>query len=280
MEILDSLKEKPPRKMSFLAAIKVLFEDYTVQVGGAILVVGLFFTQLSVGQSEFMEVINISGDWEQTSGRVVESSAIKDDFWRFKFEITVEGKMYEGISYGLLSEEEVRNCIVEYRTFNPRRSRIVGSSAELFPALAGYCLLAPLLGLIILLIGLKKQFRALYLLKYGIVSQGKTLSVTPVTAAGGGRAYRFVFEFNVNDKSYEATCISKEMETVEDDNLYNVLYNEKNPSKNIVYDALGHVPEIGQLRDIKEGNPAATFYVGLTIIGFIANLYLYYLWYW
>lgn len=284
MEILDyksSLKEGPPRKISFWATIKVLFDDYTTQVGGAILVVGLFFMQLSVGQSMFMELINVHGEWVETSGRLVEYSEPGRNFFRYGFEFTVEGKVYKGTSYGNpRKDEKTENCLIEYREYNPRRSRVVGTSAELYPVLAVCCLLLPLLGLIIMLIGLRKNIKALFLLKYGIVSQGKTLSVTPIAASGGGRAYRFVFEFIVDGKRYEASCLSKDKETVEDDDLYNVLYKETDPSKNIVYDALGHIPEIGQLENVKEGNLASKFYLGLIFLGLIANVYLYYLWYW
>lgn len=284
MEILDyknSLREGPPRKVSLASTIKVLFDDYTVQVGAAILMVGIFFMQISVGQSLFVELVNFNGDWVQTNGRLMDSENYTPDRYKHVFEFSVDNELYEGTSYGIMGiREATENCLVEYRAYNPRRSRVVGTSAEVFPALAGCCLLAPLLGLVILLIGLRKKFKALYLLKYGLVTQGKTLSVTSVMASGGGRAYRFVFEFKVNDKTYEASCISKEKERVEDDDLYNVLYKENNPSKNIVYDALGHVPEIGKLGDIKEGNPASTFYLGLIFIMLLVNLYFYSKWYW
>lgn len=284
MEILDyknSLREGPPRKVSLYSVIKVLFDDYTVQVGGAILMVGILFMQLSVGQSLFVEVVNFNGDWVQTSGRLLDNSSYRPDRYRHTFEFTVDNEVYKGVSYGEMGvREATENCLIEYREFNPRRSRVVGSSAEVFPALAGCCLLAPLLGLIILLIGLRKKIRALYLLKYGLVTQGKTISVKPVMASGGGRAYQFVFEFKVNEKTYEASCISKEKERVEDDDLYNVLYKANKPNKNIVYDALGHVPEIGKLGDIKEGNPASTFYLGLIFVMLLVNTYFYYQWYW
>lgn len=284
MDILDykdSLREGPPRKISFSSVIKVLFSDYTVQVGGAILMVGIFFMQISVGQSLFMEYVNVNGDWVETNGRLTDHSTYTPDRYRHLFEFTVNDQLYEGISYGELGKREAtENCLIEYRASNPRRSRVVGTEAEVFPALAGCCLLAPLFGLIILLIGLRQKIRALYLLKYGLVTQGKTVNVKPVMASGGGRAYRFVFEFKVNDMTYEASCISKDKERVEDDDLYNVLYKENNPSKNIVYDALGHIPEIGKLADIEEGNPASTFYLGLTFIMLFANLYLYSQWYW
>lgn len=292
MDILDNanyLKEGPPRKVSFFSAIKVLFDDYTVLVGAGILTVGLFFTQLSVGQSKFMELINISGDWEQTNGRLINysmhGSNESGDFYRYSFEITVGGKLYQGTSYGAMPQDGVKEgmpeeCLVEYRASNPRRSRIVGTSAELYPVLAACFLLLPLLGLVILLIGLKKNVRALYLLKYGILSQGKTISTKPVAAIKGERAYKFVFEFDVNNKTYEASCLTKEKERVEDDELYNILYKENNPSNNIVYDALGHIPEMGKLGEIKQGNPASKFYLGLIFIGLISNIYLYWAWYW
>jgi hypothetical protein len=285
LDYKDSLREGPPRKISFFSTVKVLFDDYTVQIGGAVLALGLFFMQLSVGQSKFMELINISGDWEQTSGRFIKGSqrvsSRGNELFKHQFEFSVEGKLYKGTSYGPLKKaDRTENCLIEYREFNPRRSRVVGTEAELHPALAACFLLLPFLGLIIMAIGLKGNLRALFLLKYGIVSQGKTLSVTPVAASGGGRAYRFVFEFKVNDNVYEANCLTKEKEIVEDDDLYNVLYNEKNPSKNIVYDALGHIPAIGRLGNVKEGNPASTFYLGLIFISLLANIYLYYQWYW
>lgn len=287
MEILDYkhyLREAPPRKVSFFAAMKVLFDDYTVLIGISILMVGLLFSQLSVGQSKFMEYINFSGDWVQTNGRLVEYSIHGKkglrDFYRYDFEITVEGKLYEGTSYGTFLEGGATvDCLVEYRRFNPNRSRIVGTSAELYPALAACFLLLPLIGLIIMLIGLKKSSRILFLLKYGILSQGKTLSVKPIAALGGGRAYKFVFEFEVNNKQYKASCLTQEKERVEDDELYNILYNKKNPNKNIVYDALGHIPELGKLSDVKEENPASKFYLGVILISFMLNIYIYWSWY-
>lgn len=288
MEILDNayyLNGVPPRKISFWAAMKVLFDDYTVQIGTGVLAVGLIFTQLSVGQSKFMELINISGEWEQTGGRLVEYSmhgknGVKD-FYSYDFEFTVEDILYKGTSYGTVLEGGAReDCVVEYRRFNPRRSRIVGTSAELYPVLAVCFLLLPLFGLIIMSIGLSKKIKVLRLLKYGILSQGKTQGVKRIAALGGGRAYKFVFEFKAKDKSYEASCVTQEKERVEDDELYNILYDENNPNKNVVYDALGHVPEVGKLGDIKQENPASKFYLGVIFISLIINLYLYWSWYW
>ena len=151
-----------------------------------------------------------------------------------------------------------------------------------FPPRFPLLLLLPLIGLIIMSIGLKKNFRALYLLKYGILSQGKTINIKPVISleGGGGRAYNFVFEFKVKDKTYEASCITKEKERVEDDELYNILYDKRNPNRNIVYDALGHVPEIGQLGKIKQENPSSVFYLGIIFISLMINIYLYWSWYW
>jgi hypothetical protein len=284
MEILDSkthLRKGPPRKVSFWAAVKVLFDDYTVQIGIGILAVGMIFTQLSVGQSQFMELINLSGEWQETPGGLVEKKMLKDDFWKYTFEFVVDGEAYKGTSYGLLKRDELNECLVEYRQFNPRRSRIVGSSAELYPPFAASFLLLPFIGLIIISIGLKKNFSALYLLKYGILSQGKTINIKPVISLeGGGRAYNFVFEFKVKEKTYEASCITKEKERVEDDELYNILYDKRNPTRNIVYDALGHIPEIGQLGKIKQENPSSVFYLGIIFISVMINIYLYWSWYW
>jgi hypothetical protein len=288
MEILDSkihLKEDPPRKISFLANIKVLFDGYAVEIGASVLGIGLILTQLFVGQSKFMEIVDLNGDWVETSGRLVEHSIYgrdrMEDLYIYHFEFTVEDEFYEGTCTGTFLRGGMREeCLIEYRSLNPNRSRIVGTGGELYTSLVACFLFLPLLGLVFILIGLKNNYKTLFLLKYGILSQGKTQSAKKVAALGGGIAHEFVFEFKVEGKSYEASCVTKKKERVEDDALYNILYDTDNPNKNIVYDALGHIPETGKLAAIKQENPISVFYWGLTFVTFIINMVIYCLWYW
>lgn len=169
--------------------------------------------------------------------------------------------------------------MIEYRAKNPRRSRIVGTSSEGFPALAACFLFLPLLGVIFIIIGLKKNFKILFLLKNGIFAKGKTLLIKPTVALGAGQAYKFLFEFDVNNKTYQATCVTKETEKVEDEALYKILYKESNPSVNLVYDVLEHIPEIGKLGEIKQKHPSSIFYLGIIGISLLVNVYIYWSWY-
>jgi hypothetical protein len=288
MEILDSkihLQEDPPRKVSFLATMRVLFDGYAVEIGASVLGIGLILAQLIVGQSKFMEMINLNGDWVQISGRLLEHSISgkdgMEDIYIYDFEFILEDELYEGTCSGPFLRGGMREeCLIEYRSLNPNRSRIVGTGGELYTSLVAYFLLLPFLGLVFMLIGLKNNYKTLFLLKYGILSQGKTLIAKKVAALGGGVAHKFVFEFKVKDKSYEASCITKQKERVEDDELYNILYDTDNPNKNVVYDALGYIPETGKLEEIKQENPISMFYWGVTFITLVINIVIYLTWYW
>lgn len=279
--ILDdpySFREKSPRSLNIFTIIQVLFGGFSVQFGSLFFWFGMIFTFIFVGQSELVYLFTIDGDWVETTGLVesIERTGVTvndQPYYKFNFKFTVDGKELSGASMGPRGTiMEGESAAVEYTSLNTDRARIIGTTTKSFPVWTALVLIFPLIGFILMAIGFRENIKALKMLRVGVFTRGKKLSKTATnTIINNRRVYAFEFTFQVAKKPYIATCKTDLTELVEDEELEKILYNPKNPSQNLVYDAMGAAPAIDESGRITQSGILALRYLLGTIIGLLIN---------
>lgn len=279
----ETLRERPPRYLSLLTRINVLFGGFYIQFGSVFFWFGMIFVLIFVGQSPAIHLFSFDGDWRKTEGLLLEINdghgAVNDEpIYEYVFSYNANGQSFTGKSNATFSGEKETTIVqVEYKTGNPARSRIVGMRSELFPAWVVFIVIIfPAIGFLFLFLGFKKNIKALQLLINGTFTRGKMLSYEPTNAAINDQTvYAYEFEFLANNKTYIAECETHLTERVEDEETEKVLYDKANPKFNVVYDAMGAAPRIDRFGKIEQSNLLNLKVLISTIIGLLVNGLIY-----
>lgn len=283
----DTLREGPPRYLSILTRINVLFGGFAVQFGSIFFWFGMVFVLVFVGQSEAVHWFSADGEWVETEGILLEinetSSEINDEYvYEYVFSYNVNGQSLRGESNATFGGETEGNFVnIEYKSDDPIRSRIIGMTTEMFPGwVALIVLIFPLIGFFVLFFGFKENLKALQLLRNGSFARGKMLSYEATnTSINDETVYAYKFEFSARNKMYVAECKTHLTERVEDEETEKILYYEADPTFNLVYDAMGAAPEIDRFGKIKQSNILALKVLVSTVIGLLINGLLFFFMY-
>lgn len=289
MNILDqeTLRETPPRYLSLLTRINVLFGGFYVQFGSIFFWFGMIFVLIFAGQSSAIHLFSFEGEWRETEGLLLEindghGEVNEEPIYEYVFSYSANGQSFTGKSNSTFSGEEETTIVqIEYKTGNPTRSRIVGMRSELFPAWVVLLVIVfPGIGFVFLFLGFKKNIKALQLLINGTFTRGKMLSYEPTnTSINDQTVYAYKFEFHASNKTYIAECKTHLTERVEDEETEKVLYDKADPKFNLVYDAMGAAPKIDRFGKIEQSNLLALKVLISTIIGLLVNGLLFLLMY-
>lgn len=236
------------RTISIFTAIKVLFGGATVQI--ASLVFWIIASGLLGYISNYGTGINLGhGAWTPTQGLYVGGEytnvTVNDEpIFAYYFSYSVNEQSYQGVSYdysGKLEKEAIVD--VEYRANRPAQARIKGMDES--PTghwLMWIFALVSLVPLSILFWGFRQNQKYLYLLKKGGMAQGTYLRSTPTnTSINEQTVYKYEFSFEVNGKTYTATCKTHLYDRVEDEETETILYDPRDPSYNMVSDAISNI---------------------------------------
>lgn len=236
------------RKVSIFTKIKVLFGGARVQIGSllfwiiasVILVyIGNYGLGLNLGQGEWVSTQGLYLGIEETNVIVNE-----EPVYGYYFSYSVDGQSYQGISYDYYKELGSEAVVdAEYRANQPKIARIKGMDES--PTGHGliwiFCLVS-LIPLGILLWGLRSNQKYLYLLQKGAMAEGTYLRSTRTNITINEQVvYRYEFSFEVNGRTYTATCQTHQYDRVEDEEKETILYDPNDPTYNMVSDAVSKI---------------------------------------
>jgi len=275
----DTLREGPPRRLSILTRINVLFGGFSIQFGSIFFWFGMIFVLAFVGQSEMIHWFSADGEWVETEGLLLEindgSGEVNNEpIYEYVFSYSAEGQSFTGKSNAAFGGEEEGSIVqVEYKEQNPLRSRIIGMTSEIFPAwIALIVLIFPAIGFGFLFFGFKENLKAIRLLKNGTFTRGKMISYEATNTSINDRTvYAYKFEFYASNKVYVAECKTHLTEKVEDEETEKILYDKADPGFSLVYDAMGAAPKIDRFGRIKQSNILALRFLLSTVIGLLVN---------
>jgi hypothetical protein len=281
MNILDqeTLRQTPPRHLSLLTRINVLFGGFFIQFGSIFFWFGMVFVLIFVGQSSAIHLFSFEGEWKKTEGLLLEINdghgEVNDEpIYEYVFSYSANGQSFTGKSNSTFSGEEETTIVqIEYKTGNPTRSRIVGMRSELFPAWVVLLVIVfPAIGFVFLFLGFKKNIKALQLLINGTFTRGKMLSYEATNSIINDQTvYAYKFEFHASNKTHIAECKTHLTERVEDEETEKILYDRADPRFNLVYDAMGAAPKIDGFGKIEQSNLLDLKGLISTVIGLLVN---------
>lgn len=236
------------RTISIFTSIKVLFGGAAVQI--ASLVFWIIASGLLGYISNYGTGINIGqGAWKPTTGlylggEYTNVTVNEEPIYAYYFSYSVDGQSYQDISYDYIRNLDNEAVLdIEYRASQPAQARIVGMDES--PT--GHWLmwifgLISLVPLGILLWGLRQNQKYLYLLKKGGIAQGTYLRSTATNVSiNEQQVYKYEFSFEVNGTTYMATCKTHLYDRVEDEETETILYDPKDPSYNMISDAVSKI---------------------------------------
>ena len=225
---------------------RILFGGFKNQFGWAFFGFGMIFFWGFAMNSDLSflyytgEIIRVEGiathsfEIDATEGNVT----VIGNHYKFK---TEDGLEFEGISYATGRSIQAGNIItIEYPEGKPHYSRIKGMRRQIFHAVSLWVILFPFVGLVFILLGLKRSMRALRLLKYGKMTKGKLISkVRTNTKVNGRIVYKLTFgfkdeighEFELREKTHTPHLLQNESEE-------RLLYLRHKPAYAIMLDSL------------------------------------------
>ena len=279
--ILDqnTFREGPPRDLSILTRINVLFEGFSVQFGSVFFCFGMIFALVFVGQSDAIHWFSADGDWVETEALLLEindgNGSVNDEpIYEYVFSFSANGRSFTGRSNARFSGEEENTIVsIEYKEDNPARARIIGMRSEVFPSWVVFLVLIfPAIGFAFLFFGFKENLKAVRLLRDGTFTRGKMINYEATNTRINDRTvYAYKFEFQANSKNYIAECKTHLTEKVEDEESEKILYDKTNPTFNLVYDAMGAAPKMDRFGRIEQSNLLALRFLISTALGLVVN---------
>lgn len=250
------LRDAPPRDLSPLTQLTVLFGGTFVQMGSVFFGAGMAFLIGFLPQSQIKHLFSFDGEWTQGRGVIttIERTNVEvnnHDVYAYSFDYQNNGTNYSDVSYDYMRSDiaEQQPVVIEYKSGNPARARIAGMDEEMMPAwIILLLLIFPGVGGTFLVIGLRRNIRALRLLINGVFTKGVLLDKQATnTRINNQMVYRYEFEFDVERHGkIIATCSTHHTRLVEDEGEEIILYDAENPDYNVVYDAIPMAPYINR----------------------------------
>ncbi len=189
----------------------------------------------------------------ETSGASENETPVYANHYSFRVE-HLETDL-EGISYTTGRRFSEGNSVtIEYINSNPNISRIEGARSGTFsPWVLCFIIIFPLIGLIMIVVGLKRGLRANQLLKHGKLGLGTLIAKEPTNTQINERTvYKLTFEFKAADgQHYEAVAKSHQPYVLEDEEQEQLVYDPYNPHNAFLLDAMPGEPDIDNMGNIQ-----------------------------
>ena len=233
-------QNKIARPISLMVRLSVFFSGINMAIGTLFLVV--------FGFSVDFDDWKFSDDSPLAQGVVSQvhttgSSVNEMPVYRFVYDYTTAtGEKYKGQSFGTdvyISKGSQVN--VQYVEDNPEISRIEGTTKGSFPVwVLFFILIFPVIGYILLYVGIRKNLKFINLLKYGKIGMGTFKN----KEATGGKVnnhtiMRYFFDFQADDgQMYIATGDTHHYHRLEDEPQEKLVYNPAYPHENVLIDSL------------------------------------------
>ncbi|NJN45849.1 MAG: hypothetical protein HC808_04500 [Candidatus Competibacteraceae bacterium] len=171
----------------------------------------------------------------------------------------------EGVSYSTRRTVNVGEKVtIQYPEGEPENSNIQGMRRQTFGPFALFVIIFPAVGLVFMIVGLRKALKALKLLRYGRLTTGKLISKVPTNTRINKRTvYKLTFQFSDHlgreHTVSEKTHLPHLLEGNADEKL---LYMARDPNYAIMLDSLPSSPVIDKGNAIQ----AASFIKALLLL--------------
>jgi len=250
-----NLYQKPPRSLPFIQQLCIIFGGIT-QIMGWIF---FSFGSLFMGIFGFLSapIVEPSTEkWETVQGVIqkteaTSSSENKVRIYKITSTYLYKGVTHQNISYSKGNRLSVGQSIsIKINPDNPSKSIAEGLRTQPF---SGFTLLFilpfPLVGLMMILINVKRNLKARNLLLFGEVTRGilKEKRPTGSSITINNRRYpiyHYIFEFEYMGKTHNAHGKTHKGWLVEDEAQEKILFNPVSPEESVIYDAVPAMPKV------------------------------------
>jgi len=184
--------------------------------------------------------------------------------YHYKFK-TLQELEVEGISYSKRRAVNIGDKVaIQYPEGEPEHSRIQGMRKQTFGASVLFVVIFPAVGLVFMVVGLRKALKALKLLQYGRLTTGKLISKVPTNVRINRRTvYKLTFQFTDHlGREHSASEKTHLPHLLEDNGEEQLLYSAKNPGYAVMLDSLPSSPAIAKSGDVQ----AASFIKALLLL--------------
>lgn len=234
------------RQIPLSTRISILFGGFKAQFGWAFFGFGMiFFWAFAMNMDlSFLyyngNIVTVEGLATGYSGTNASENEVSVFANHFSFK-TEDGVEISGTSYAtghrVLDGEAL---IVEYPEGKPQYARIKGMRTKIFSGFVIFVIIFPLIGLVFILLGLRRSFRALRLFKYGILTGGKLISKEKTNTRINNRiVYKMTFQYKDDlGREYERKEKTPLPYLLQDEQEERLLYLRGRPSYAILIDSL------------------------------------------
>ncbi len=253
MKLSSEYLTRPPREISFILKIQILFGGFMNQFGWFFFGFGMIFFWVFVMNADLTSWYKFSSSAEIAKGSVVYCNETgmeenESDVYEIAYKFTgPDGNIYEDRSYSTgRSYNEGKTVTIEYPPGNPSISRIKGLRREAFGPMVLFVVIFPFLGICFVIGGIRKGIKANLLLEKGLLAHGNLISKKATnTRINEQMVYKFTFEFDAEDgRKYQVETKTHLTEILEDDDEEKLLYYSENPSFAVMLDDLPGSPKI------------------------------------
>lgn len=248
---------RPPRSVSPLATIRVLFGGGLQQAGWVIAGFGMIFAWAFAGNAEIAWSAR-AGTLTQIDALVIESfdtgaSANNVSIYGTRYAYESGGRRFEGTSYASGQQMNAGDTVrVEHAAADPSMSRIQGMRSAMFGPAVLIVLVFPGIGVLLIVFSLRGRLRELQLLRTGQVAFGRLVGKSPTNVTINKQpVYELQFEFKAQDgRTGKASARSHTPAELEDEAEEALLYDPQDLTRVVMLDALPGQPKVqpsGQL---------------------------------
>lgn len=234
------------RRIPVSTRIGILFGGFKSQFGWAFFGFGLIFFwafAMNADLSGFyfgknaIETEGVAIRWQGTNASENEVPVYMN---YFSF-IDEDGVEHEGLSYATGHAVTTGEALlIEYPPGKPEYARIKDMRNSMFSPFVLFVVIFPLVGLIFILLGIRRSLKAVRLLKYGELAKGKLVSKEATNTKINNRTvYRMTFTFrDAQGKEHTVKERTPIPYLLQDDKLETLLYLRSKPAKAIMADNL------------------------------------------
>jgi hypothetical protein len=268
----------PPRPMPFSLSITNVL-NLIVQIGFGVFGFASIFLWTFVANADF-SFITFKGDLGRATGtvtRVVDTNASesRSRIRENHFQYSVAGERMEGVSYSTGRQVEPGDrVLVEFLERTPQRARISGQRTGMFSPAVMFVLLFPLVGLALIIFGLRWGSKRSRLLREGVFTTGVLKSKTATnTRVNNRRVYELIFEFTARDgRRCEAKARTSMTDRLQDEREEPLLYNPEKPEDAVMLDDGPGRPRFDETGMLVGRPVAALFSMILPALVIVANV--------
>lgn len=264
----------PPRPIPLSVRSRVLFGGMLNQFSWLWLAFSMFFVMLFIDSTTIKGLLFSFATLETAPGTVlsVEETNFSENersvyAIHYTFRIEQLEAEYAGVSYttGYSSFGAGQMVAVEYQTNQPANSRIRGTRVSAFGPLVLFVLIFPLIGVLLLVGGVRLGIRGLRLLQIGSEAQGTLIDKQPTsTRINEQMVYKLTFNFaDASGMRYQTSAKTHLPYTLEDEATERVLYDPRNPHYAVLLDNLPGRPEVDMFGRIL---PSSLLAAGLVLV--------------